>query len=136
MIEINEAKQFRFRVVETRLDWQRFTVLQPLGKDVFQLAEEAARIYYYGMAGWQEAWPLTFELETLKGNHLIKAAVFILTAQPDFDVIELKPPQTPLILKAAPVKPEKETSKTWETVVATFAITALLSFLLEALSHS
>lgn len=79
--------KFRYKVLETNSEWDTFTVLQQESKDVYDVVNEAARLYYFGRAGWMEAWPLTFVVESESGAYVAKAFVFILSAKPDFDVI-------------------------------------------------
>ena len=81
------TSKFRFRVLETEADWETFIVLQQEAKDIYDIVQEAAWLYYFGRSGWVEAWPLTFVVESESGAHVAKAFVFILSAKPDFDVI-------------------------------------------------
>lgn len=80
-------KKFQYKVLETETDWDTFTILQPEMKDIYDIIQEAARLYYFGRAGWMEAWPLTFSVRCESGLHLAEAFVFVLSATPDFDVI-------------------------------------------------
>ena len=55
------------------------------------IIENAAMVLFYGAGGWEEAWPLKFYLYTENGAPVATAEVFILSAQPHFDVIVVKP---------------------------------------------
>lgn len=55
------------------------------------IIESAAMVLFYGAGGWQEAWPLTFYLYTENGTPIATAEVFIISAEPHFDVIIVKP---------------------------------------------
>ena len=80
-------KKFNFVVDELKTKPEAFTVLQHTEKDVYQIIEEAAKLFYFGRAGFQEGWPLTFTLLNSNGLFIAKAHVFILSALPTFDVI-------------------------------------------------
>ena len=80
-------KKFQYRVLETDSDWDTFTILQPEVNDIYDIIQEAARLYYFGRAGWMEAWPLTFLVQSESGLNLAEALVFVLSTTPDFDVI-------------------------------------------------
>lgn len=54
------------------------------------IIENAAMVLFYGAGGWDEAWPLTFYLYTENGAPVVTAEVFILSAEPHFDVIVVK----------------------------------------------
>lgn len=83
-------KQYLFYIEELCTEREKFGVLHPWDKDPEDIVEEAARLFYYGKAGWKEAWPLTFVIESLKGLRIAKAHVFILSSQPKFEAILLK----------------------------------------------
>jgi len=78
---------YKFSVKELETEFETFTVLHPYEKDVYDIVEEAARLFYYGRSGWSTAWPLTFTLHTNNNVRVAKASVFILSAKPEFDVV-------------------------------------------------
>jgi hypothetical protein len=80
-------KRFQYKILETESDWDTFTILRPEVNDIYDIIQEAARLYYFGRAGWMEAWPLTFLVRSESGLHLAKAFVFVLSPTPNFDVI-------------------------------------------------
>ena len=80
-------KKFNFVVDELETEPEPFTVLQHTEKDVYQIIEEAARKFYFGRAGFEEGWPLTFTLLNSNNLFIATAHVFILSAIPTFDVI-------------------------------------------------
>lgn len=80
---------YKFSVEELSNDFEQFTVLCPLEKDVYEIVEESARLFYYGKSGWKQGWPLTFIIRTLNNLPVAKASVFILSSKPNFDVILL-----------------------------------------------
>jgi len=135
MIEIKGASEFRFRVRELGTEWESFTVLQPRNKTTSEIVEEAARIFFYGRAGWKEGWPLTFDLQTLDGIKISTASVFVLSSEPRFEAIEIE--QTTFQSPEQKMEPkERENNENWQTALFTLAVTALITFLLEALSAS
>ena len=81
----------RYRVVETQTNWDTFTVLQSDKKDLYDTILEAAQLYYFGRAGWQESWPLTFKIESLSGSQVAEALVFIMSGEPSFEIIVTDP---------------------------------------------
>ncbi len=78
---------FTFGIDELQLPPERFRVLHPRTCDQISLVAEAARLFYFGRGGWQEAWPLTFTIKTESGAVVIRAHVYILSSQPHFDVV-------------------------------------------------
>jgi hypothetical protein len=54
---------------------------------VYEIVEEAVKLFYYGKSGWMEAWPLTFVIYNSKDKILARACVYILSGTPTFDVI-------------------------------------------------
>lgn len=97
MIDIKNYSLFRFKVDEGEGSGSHeFKVARPRSKTVEDIIGEAASIYYWGMGGWQQAWPLTFTLETIGGLQIATASVFNLTSSPTlkdvkgFDVILLE----------------------------------------------
>jgi hypothetical protein len=44
-------------------------------------------LFYFGRAGFEEGWPLTFTLLNSNNLFIAKAHVFILSGLPTFDVI-------------------------------------------------
>jgi hypothetical protein len=88
--------QYYFSVEEVQSEREMFTILHPHGKTVYDLAEEAARLFYYGKSGWKEIWPLTFVIESTKGVLVTRAHVYIVSSVPDFEVIPCEiPPESP-----------------------------------------
>jgi hypothetical protein len=83
-------RHYKFSILELASDFERFSILHPYDKTIEDIVEEAAKLFYYGKCGWEEAWPLTFVIHTLDDNFLVKASVFILYDTPTFDVIILK----------------------------------------------
>ena len=67
---------------------QKFNVPDIIKHDIFLIVEEAARNYYWGSGGWQDTWPLDFEIISDNGKILGEYTVWILSSYPDFDVIE------------------------------------------------
>ena len=57
--------------------------------DFYDLFEEAARIFYWSMEGWREAWPLYFHAMQADGTTLASADIYILSAADGilFDVL-------------------------------------------------
>jgi len=86
-VDVKNNVQYKYRVEEIRSDWEVFTVLYPKTKNIYDIAEEAARLYYYGRSGWEEAWPLTFVIRTSGDVFVAKAFVFVCSSAPDFDVV-------------------------------------------------
>jgi hypothetical protein len=86
-VDIKNAVQYKYKIEEIDSDWEVFTVLHPKRKDIYDIAEEAARLYYYGRSGWAESWPLTFVIRTVSDMFVAKAFVFVCSATPDFDVV-------------------------------------------------
>lgn len=90
MIYIKSTEQYWFQVEEKPDFRETFTVLHPKSKSITQVFEEAARLFYYGRAGWLESWPLTFRVETLTNKVVGRASIFVCSALPTFDVIVLR----------------------------------------------
>ncbi len=89
-------KTYRFSIEEIDSDRETFNVLYPFSKTASEIVEEAARLFYYGKAGHQEAWPLTFVIETMAGDIIARAYVFIKSSLPDFEVVLCEtPPRAP-----------------------------------------
>jgi hypothetical protein len=80
---------FTFEVEETTSPPERFRILRPYEVESIDLVNEAARLFYFGKKGWEEPWPLTFTIRTVTGTVVIRAHVFILSAQPHFDIIRI-----------------------------------------------
>jgi hypothetical protein len=86
-VEIKDSAQYKYKVEEVDGDWESFTVLYPKRKDVYEIAEEAARLFYYGRSGWMQAWPLTLLIRSAKDAFVAKAFVFVCSSTPEFDVV-------------------------------------------------
>ena len=54
------------------------------------IMEEAARVIYYGMAAWEEAWPLRFLMFSESGIPIATAEMFIMSSKPEFSAIIIK----------------------------------------------
>jgi hypothetical protein len=110
MFRSKYPSQYRFYIEEVQSDKETFTIIHPHSKTVYDIVEEAARLYYYGMRGWEEAWPLTFVIESMKGVLIVKAHVYIVSGVPDFEVIpcEIPPGPPQKALKAQGDESDKE----------------------------
>lgn len=132
MLEVKQSSEYYFRVKEAGTDWEKFTVFNPKGKDATQIIQEAAYLYFFGQGGWQEAWPLTFELKTLKGASIGNASVFVVSGDPQFEVNLLTAPK---VFKYRFEEKEVEPEEKWEEIpkpvfVVSFLITFLSLYLL------
>jgi hypothetical protein len=92
MIRSKYPNKFYFSVEEVQGERETFTISHPHGKTVYDLAAEAARLFYYGRSGWREAWPLTFVIESMEGVLIVRAHVYIISSVPDFEVIPCEAP--------------------------------------------
>jgi hypothetical protein len=81
------TETYKFSVEELETDTESFAILHPYKKDVYDIVEEAARLFYYGKSGWTHSWPLTFVIHTNNNTYVTRASVFILSSIPSFDVI-------------------------------------------------
>ena len=79
--------KYKFSIVELQTEPESFTVLHHTEKDVYEIIEEAAKLFYYGKSGWLEGWPLTFVLHSFNGAFVAKAYVFVMSATPTFEVV-------------------------------------------------
>jgi len=86
-MDYKELETYKFSVKELETEFETFTVLHPYEKTVYDIVEEAARLFYYGKSGWSTGWPLTFILHTNNDISVAKASVFILSSRPKFDVV-------------------------------------------------
>ena len=84
--------RYQFKIEEEQTEWQSYNVLHHSEKDIYDIVDEAARLYFYGLGGWQVGWPLTFQIRTESGIPVVRASVFILTGIPDFEVIPMGSP--------------------------------------------
>ena len=82
--------KYKFSVAELQTEPESFTVLHHTEKDVYEIVEEAAKLFYYGKSGWVESWPLTFTIYNSQEKPIAKACVYILSGTPTFDVIPSK----------------------------------------------
>jgi len=57
--------------------------------NIYSAFEECARVYYWGMNGWNNAWPLYFEMYSDRGVLISTADIYLLTGSPPlmFDVL-------------------------------------------------
>lgn len=55
------------------------------------LMEEAAKVTYFGMGAWEEAWPLRFLLFSESGMTIATAEIFIMSSEPEFSAVVIKP---------------------------------------------
>ena len=82
--------KYKFSVAELQTEPETFTVLHHTEKDVYEIVEEAVKLFYYGKSGWTESWPLTFTIYNSQEKPIAKACVYILSGIPTFDVIPSK----------------------------------------------
>jgi hypothetical protein len=90
MFNRKEKQKFSFSIKELQTEPETFSVLYHTEKDVYEIIEEAVKLFYYGKSGWMEAWPLTFTVYNSKGMFIAEAYVFVMSATPTFDVILVK----------------------------------------------
>lgn len=79
--------KYSFSIEELQTEPESFSVLYHTEKDVYEIIEEAVKLFYFGKSGWMEGWPLTFVIYDSKGKTIARAYVFVLSAIPTFDVI-------------------------------------------------
>ena len=87
MFNHKTAGKYKFSVAELQTEPESFSVLHHTEKDVYEIIEEAVKLFYYGKSGWMEAWPLTFVIYNSKDKIIARACVYILSSIPTFDVI-------------------------------------------------
>ena len=87
MFNHKTAGKYSFSIEELQTEPESFSVLYHTEKNVYQIIEEAVKLFYYGKSGWMEGWPLTFVLRDAKGMIIARAYVFVMSAAPTFDVI-------------------------------------------------
>ena len=87
MFNHKTAGKYKFSVTELQTEPESFLVLYHTEKDVYQIIEEAVKLFYYGKSGWMEGWPLTFVIYDARGKSIARAYVFVMSATPTFDVI-------------------------------------------------
>lgn len=70
----------KFLIPEFSDEMLEINIPKHLQYDVYDTFEEAARVFYWGMGGWNYVWPLYFELYT--DNHIFvsKADIYILSS--------------------------------------------------------
>ena len=87
MFNHKTAGKYKFSVTELQTEPESFSVLHHTEKDVYEIIEEAVKLFYYGKSGWMEGWPLTFVIYDARGKSIARAYVFVMSATPTFDVI-------------------------------------------------
>ena len=87
MFNHKTAGKYKFSVIELQTEPESFSVLHYTEKDVYEIVEEAVKLFYYGKSGWTECWPLTFVIYNSKDKVIARACVYILSSIPTFDVI-------------------------------------------------
>jgi hypothetical protein len=55
--------------------------------DFYDIFEEAAKYFYWGLGGWKEVWPLYFHAIRDDGKLLSSADIYILSADIKFDIL-------------------------------------------------
>jgi hypothetical protein len=70
----------KFLIPEFSNKMLEIMVPQKLQYDVYDTFEEAARVFYWGMSGWDYVWPLYFELYTDNHVFVSKADIYILSS--------------------------------------------------------
>jgi hypothetical protein len=81
------AGKYSFSIEELQTEPESFSVLYHTEKDVYQIIEEAVKLFYYGKSGWKTGWPLTFVLYNSNRIRIARAYVFVMSGTPTFDVI-------------------------------------------------
>lgn len=84
--------KYKFKVDELNSDWQTFCIPHSTEKTIYDIVQEAARLFYFGLGGWQESWPLTFTIKDLNETLVTKSSVFILSTDSiklEWDIIPL-----------------------------------------------
>ena len=87
MFNYKTAGKYSFSIEELQTEPESFLVLYHTEKDVYQIIEEAVKLFYYGKSGWKEGWPLTFVLYNSNRIRIARAYVFVMSGTPTFDVI-------------------------------------------------
>jgi hypothetical protein len=90
MFNHKTAGKYSFSIEELQTEPESFSVLYHTEKNVYEIIEEAVKLFYYGKSGWMEGWPLTFVLYDSNRIRIARAYVFVLSAVPTFDVIMVK----------------------------------------------
>lgn len=67
---------------------EQFNVPEKIKDDIYSIVEEAAKIYFWGLGGWSQVWPLDFLITTDSGEVIGEFIVWILSAEPEFDVVD------------------------------------------------
>lgn len=65
---------------------EAFTV-PPEKNNLIDIFKEAAGLYFYTKSGFEQAWPLMFQVYTEDSELLSEANVFVKSSLPNFEVI-------------------------------------------------
>jgi hypothetical protein len=86
-VRIQNYPDYWYTVEDTYLDvgCEGFTI--SYWEDVYEIIEEAVKLFYFGKSGWKEGWPLTFVIYDSRGKSIARAYVFVMCSTPTFDVI-------------------------------------------------
>lgn len=79
----------KFLIPEVSSEMIEIDVPQHLQQDIYDIFEESAKIFYWGMEGWNCIWPLYFEMYSDNEVLAFKADIYILSNEQNliFDVI-------------------------------------------------
>jgi hypothetical protein len=84
------AKTYKFIVPDLKKEIIPVRVPHVDTDCVESIMSHAAMVFFYGVGGWELAWPLKFLLYTESGTPISTAEIFILSAEPQFDPIIVK----------------------------------------------